>query len=149
MKKNYILTLSTTENEPVNKFYRIINQHEKDKLNNMNFIGFEYPTLNVSDTEENLNFLIDLLIENGFNVETKLKMIYDNASILTIKDFATLLGTISDGKVGVKCENGEWFYVVAEDSSNEEIQEMLRKSLGAPVNDVIIDITHDRVTIMY
>lgn len=149
MKKNYVLTLSTTEKEPTNKYYKVINPYTEKQLSTMDFIDFNYPSLKIIDTEENVKWFIELLKNNGFEVSIKLDMDYTNTSVISLEEFDNLLNEISDGKVGAKSESGEWFYVAAEDISDEEIVEMLGEALGKLVTNVIVDTTNYKVAIIY
>lgn len=74
--------------------------------------------------------------------------------ILSLEEFDNFLNEISEGKVGAKSESGEWFYVTAEDISDEEIMEMIGGALGfkeynVTTTNVIVDITNNKVVITY
>ena len=66
-RSTYFITLGTTEEKAINKYYRTLLQLG-DKLDTMDFISFKYPDLEVSDTEENINMLVEHLKANGFEV---------------------------------------------------------------------------------
>lgn len=63
----YLITLGTTEEKAINKYYHTLFKL-KDKLDTMDFISFSYPDLEVSDTENNINMLVEHLKTNGFEV---------------------------------------------------------------------------------
>ena len=68
MERNtYLITLGTTEEKATNKYYHALLQLG-DKLDTMDFISFKYPDLEVADTEENINMLVEHLKDNGFEV---------------------------------------------------------------------------------
>ena len=68
MERNaYLITLGTTEEKAINKYYHALLQLG-DKLDTMDFISFKYPDLEVADTEENINMLVEHLKANGFEV---------------------------------------------------------------------------------
>lgn len=81
------------------------------------------------------------------NYSAKMNQIH--GYVISLEEFDNLLSEISNGKVGAKSESGEWFYVTAEDISDEEILEMLGESLNITVTNVIVDITNDKVCITY
>ena len=66
-RSTYLITLGTTEEKAINKYYHALLQLG-DKLDTMDFISFKYPDLEVSDTEENINMLVEHLKTNGFEV---------------------------------------------------------------------------------
>lgn len=63
----YLITLGTTEEKAINKYYHTLFKLG-DKLDTMDFISFSYPDLEVADTEENINMLVEHLKANGFDV---------------------------------------------------------------------------------
>ena len=68
MERNtYLITLGTTEEKAINKYYHALFKLG-DKLDTMDFISFSYPDLEVVDTEENINMLVEHLKTNGFDV---------------------------------------------------------------------------------
>ena len=68
MERNtYLITLGTTEEKAINKYYHTLFKLG-DKLDTMDFISFNYPDLEVVDTEENINMLVEHLKTNGFDV---------------------------------------------------------------------------------
>ena len=68
MERNtYLITLGTTEEKAINKYYHALFKLG-DKLDTMDFISFNYPDLEVVDTEENINMLVEHLKTNGFDV---------------------------------------------------------------------------------
>ena len=68
MERNtYLITLGTTEEKAINKYYHALFKLG-DKLDTMDFIRFSYPDLEVADTEENINMLVEHLKANGFDV---------------------------------------------------------------------------------
>ena len=66
-RSTYLITLGTTEEKAINKYYHTLLQLG-DKLDTMDFISFKYPDLEVADTEENINMLVEHLKTNGFEV---------------------------------------------------------------------------------
>ena len=86
-RSTYIITLGTTEEKAINKYYHTLLQLG-DKLDTMDFISFKYPDLEVEDTEENINMLVERLQDNGFKVscsrklEKKSGIIYRNGKYL-------------------------------------------------------------------
>ena len=149
MNKNYILTLSTTENEPINKYYHLVTKHTEDKLSTMYFIDFDYPTLKISDTQENVKWFIELLETNGFEVSVKFEMDYTKTSVMSLEEYDRFLNEISNGKVGIQHESGGWFYTMTEDVSDEDISKMLESALGMQVTNVIVDTANNKVAITY
>ena len=68
MERNtYLITLGTTEEKAINKYYHTLFKLG-DKLDTMDFISFNYPDLEVADTEENIKMLVEHLKVNGFDV---------------------------------------------------------------------------------
>lgn len=151
MKKIYVITLATTEEKAINKYYHLINKHTEDKLSTMDFIDFDYPTLKVIDEEENVEWLINYLTENGFEVSVDMSIQKTDAAVLSIEEYNNLLDKASDGKVGIQNESGEWFYTVTEDTddSDEAINNMVGMVLGLTVTDVVVDITKQKVMILF
>ena len=74
-----------------------------------------------------------------------------NAFIFTLEAYDRFLDEISNGSIRIKYENGEWFYVVSEDvdDSDEAIVTMLREAFSVDVADVVVDITSQKVAIVY
>lgn len=68
MKKIFVITLATTEEKAINKYYHTLFKLG-ERLDTIDFIDFKYPKLKVSDTEENIEFLVNHLKENGFEVK--------------------------------------------------------------------------------
>lgn len=68
MKKIYVITLATTEEKAINKYYHTLFKMG-DRVDTLDFIDFKYPKLKVADTEENIEFLANHLRENGFDVK--------------------------------------------------------------------------------
>lgn len=74
-----------------------------------------------------------------------------NAFVFTLEEYDRFLDTISNGSIGIEYENGEWFYVTSEDvyDSREAIVTMLGEALNVEVADVIVDVTSQKVAIVY
>lgn len=70
MKKTFIITLATTEGKAINKYYHTLFKMG-DRVDTLDFIDFKYPKLKVADTEENIEFLVKHLRENGFEVKVE------------------------------------------------------------------------------
>ena len=56
-----------TLEKAINKHYHTLSQ-SGDKLDTMDFISFKYLDLEVADTEDNINMLVEHLKANGFEV---------------------------------------------------------------------------------
>ena len=62
-----LITLGTIEEKAINNYYHTLFKLG-DKLDTMDFISFNYPDLEVADTEENINMLVEHLKVNGFDI---------------------------------------------------------------------------------
>lgn len=72
MKKNYVLTLTTNEENPYNKYNYIIMDNIKDKLSWLDIVSEKkFPKVEVKGTKEEIDILIELLKNGGFAVEVK------------------------------------------------------------------------------
>lgn len=68
MKNIYILTLSTKEEKPYNKYNHLIMKHIDDELSGLDIVNEEFPKVTIRYTEEELKWFVDYLKENGFEV---------------------------------------------------------------------------------
>ena len=68
MKNIYILTITTNEEKPYNKYSHLVVKHIDNKLSWLDIVKEEFPKMTIRGTEEEINILIELLREDGFEV---------------------------------------------------------------------------------
>ena len=68
MKKEYTLILTTTEEKPYNKFNHLIMERIDNELQCLDIIKEEFPKVTVRQTKKELDWLVNYLKENGFEV---------------------------------------------------------------------------------
>ena len=71
MKNIYILTILINEEKPYNKFNHLIIKHIEDKLDWLDVIKEEFPKVTIRATEDELSIFIELLREDGFEVQVE------------------------------------------------------------------------------
>lgn len=69
MKNIYLLTLSTKEEKPYNKFNHLIMKHIDDKFSWLDVVSEDFPKVSIRCSEEEINGFVDYLRENGFEVQ--------------------------------------------------------------------------------
>lgn len=74
-----------------------------------------------------------------------------NVITMTIEEYIKLLRKVSNNTLDIDDENGEWFYIIAENYGYEDddIINMIGKELNEEVLDVIVDISKLKVAIIY
>ena len=68
MKKEYTLILTTTEEKPYNKFNHLIMERIDNELQCLDIVKEEFPKVTVRQTKKELDWLVNYLKENGFEV---------------------------------------------------------------------------------
>ena len=68
MKKEYTLILTTTEEKPYNKFNHLIMKRIDNELQCLDIVKEEFPKVTVRQTKKELDWLVNYLKENGFEV---------------------------------------------------------------------------------
>lgn len=74
-----------------------------------------------------------------------------NAFVFSLEEYNEILSKVFNDTLGVVNECGEWFYVMSEDidASDEEIHERLGTALNVNIVDVIVDISKQKVVILW
>ena len=68
MKKEYTLILTTTEEKPYNKFNHLIMERIDNELQCLDIVKEEFPKVTVRQTKKELDWFVNYLNENGFEV---------------------------------------------------------------------------------
>ena len=68
MKKEYTLILTTTEEKPYNKFNHLIMERIDNELQCLDIVKEDFPKVTVRQTKKELDWLVNYLKENGFEV---------------------------------------------------------------------------------
>ena len=68
MKKEYTLILTTTEEKPYNKFNYLIMERIDNELQCLDVVKEEFPKVTIRQTKKELDWFVNYLKENGFEV---------------------------------------------------------------------------------
>lgn len=71
MKNLYVLILEVKEEKPYNKFCHLVTKYIDDELSWLDIVKEEFPKMIIRGTEDELNILVKLLKEDGFEVSVE------------------------------------------------------------------------------